>query len=317
MTKRFWTLPPTFARRSDPPLFFIVVSAAIIVPMPELFMKFTPPMSTTIFLTLSVTRLWIFSRIFVVSGSPRSSPLKESTAISPSIFSLICITVLDWWKPLKRARSEAQSYKSPDRKSISEVELGVLVPAAGIEHHDPLARLDGPLAHQEPQPGHRRRAFGTEEDPLRGGDPAHFHKEFVVGDGNGRAPALIEGVQDHRIGKGLRHPEARGRGGGVLPELGGSRSGGKCPYDRGAAGGLHGNHPGAAAAGPAEFLHFREGFPHADKPRSSAGGIEHHVREFPAELFGQLVPHRLLPLEAVRLLHRRHIEPACFPPQFL
>src|SRR5437762_1981852 len=61
---------------------------------------------------------------------------------------------------------------------------------------------------------------------------------------------------------------------------------------------------------PAEPLHLVERFPHADQAGPAAGRVDDDVGELPGEVLGELVAHRLLPLDAVRLLQRRDVEPA-------
>ena len=53
-----------------------------------------------------------------------------------------------------------------------------------------------------------------------------------------------------------------------------------------------------------------EGLPHADHAGAAAGGIDDPVGERPVELFAELVGHRLLALDPIRLLQRRDIVPA-------
>ena len=53
-----------------------------------------------------------------------------------------------------------------------------------------------------------------------------------------------------------------------------------------------------------------ESLPHADHPGASAGRIDDPVREVPIELLADLVGHRLLAFDAVRLLQSRDVVPA-------
>ena len=57
-------------------------------------------------------------------------------------------------------------------------------------------------------------------------------------------------------------------------------------------------------------LEFVECLPHADQAGAAAGRVEDDVGQPPAELLGELEAHRLLALDAVRLLERRDVEPA-------
>ncbi len=67
---------------------------------------------------------------------------------------------------------------------------------------------------------------------------------------------------------------------------------------------------GRFAADEADGLELGERLPHADQPGAAAGRIEDDVRHLPAELLGELEPHRLLALDPIRLLQRRGVEPA-------
>ena len=81
-------------------------------------------------------------------------------------------------------------------------------------------------------------------------------------------------------------------------------------HHRRAAGRLHRDHARALLADEADRLEFGERLPHADQAGAAAGRIEDHVGHLPAELLGELEPHRLLALDPVRLLERRDVEPA-------
>ena len=81
-------------------------------------------------------------------------------------------------------------------------------------------------------------------------------------------------------------------------------------HHRRAACGLHRHHPRPFAADEADGFEFGERLPHPDQAGAAAGRIEDHIRHLPAELFGQLQPHRLLALDPIGLLQRRGIEPA-------
>src|SRR5215468_1772237 len=77
-----------------------------------------------------------------------------------------------------------------------------------------------------------------------------------------------------------------------------------------ATGCLHAEHSRALRPDPSHLFHFVKGLPHADEARASARRIEDHVRQFPIKLLGQLVSHRLLAFDAIRLLQSRNVEPA-------
>ena len=73
---------------------------------------------------------------------------------------------------------------------------------------------------------------------------------------------------------------------------------------------LDDDHARPLRADPADRLQFGKGLPHADDAGAAAGRIEDHVGDFPAELLGQLDPHRLFALDAIGLAQRRTVEPA-------
>jgi hypothetical protein len=63
-------------------------------------------------------------------------------------------------------------------------------------------------------------------------------------------------------------------------------------------------------ADPAHLLHFVEGFAHANQAYAAARGIEDDVGELPSELLPELVTHRFLSFDAIRLLERGNVVPA-------
>ena len=79
--------------------------------------------------------------------------------------------------------------------------------------------------------------------------------------------------------------------------------------DRRAPGRLDADEPRQVALDPAELARLGERLVDADQPDAAAGRVDDHVRHPPAELLGDLEAHRLLALDAVRLLERRHLEP--------
>jgi len=60
---------------------------------------------------------------------------------------------------------------------------------------------------------------------------------------------------------------------------------------------------------PPQLAQFLKRLPHADQARAAASRIQNHVGELPVELLGQFQAHRLLALDAIRLLECREIEP--------
>ena len=84
------------------------------------------------------------------------------------------------------------------------------------------------------------------------------------------------------------------------------------PHHRRAARRLHRDHARALGADEADLLQLVERLPHADQAGAAAGRVEDHVGHVPAELLGEFQAHRLLALDAVRLLQRGRVEPADF-----
>jgi len=65
-----------------------------------------------------------------------------------------------------------------------------------------------------------------------------------------------------------------------------------------------------AARNPAELLHLVNRFPDADEARPATGGIQDHVRQLPAQVECDLIPHRLFAFQTIRLLECGHVEQA-------
>ena len=125
-------------------------------------------------------------------------------------------------------------------------------------------------------------------------------------------PLVAHGPQDEEVADGARHAQAVGAGVRRSPRAPLSR----CPARRRARWARSRSActvtmRGRVALGdPADGLHLVEGLPHADQAGAAAGRIDDPVGQAPVELLGQLVAHRLLALDAVRLLQRRDVVPA-------
>src|SRR5690606_32003043 len=132
----------------------------------------------------------------------------------------------------------------------------------------------------------------------------------VVGDGDGGAAGLSDRAEDEEVAYGARDAESGGVSVRVGPRLRRVLAGLPRPDDRRASGRLDGDHPGALGPDPAEALHLVERLPRAAEAGAAAGRVEDDVGQPPAELLEELVPHRLLPLDAVGLLERREVEPS-------
>ena len=67
---------------------------------------------------------------------------------------------------------------------------------------------------------------------------------------------------------------------------------------------------GRRPAASSRSFELVERLPHADHAGAAAGRIDDPVRPLPVHLLGELVGHRLLAFDAIRLFQRRHVVPA-------
>src|SRR5206468_3613402 len=124
------------------------------------------------------------------------------------------------------------------------------------------------------------------------------------------AAAVAYCGEDQEIADRPRHADAGGARMGILPALGMHGALAPGPHDRRAAFGLDRDHARPLRTDQAERLQLGEAFPHADQPRAPARRVEDQVGKRPAELPSKLEAHRLLALDPIGLLQRRHVEPA-------
>ena len=159
--------------------------------------------------------------------------------------------------------------------------------------------------------GERGAAFRRGADALVPADREHAVDHRSIGDGQRRAAALADGAQDQEVADRARHAQPVGDRRRVLPRrrlLGALL---ERADDRRTALGLHRHHPRPRwRLHPADRLHLLERLPHADHAGAAAGRIDDPVGLLPVHLLGELVGHRLLAFDAVRLLQRRHVVPA-------
>ena len=134
--------------------------------------------------------------------------------------------------------------------------------------------------------------------------------DSLVADRQGRAAAFAHRAQDQEVADRHRHANPGGEGVGVLPQRRVLLTCLEGLDDGRAALRLDGEHLGALGADPPHGFQLREGFPHADQAGSATGRIEDCLRQFPAELLGQLQSHGFLALDPVGLLQGRGVEPA-------
>ncbi len=156
---------------------------------------------------------------------------------------------------------------------------------------------------------HAAPSFGRGEEPFARGHLEDAPAHLVVRHRHRLALRLAEDLQDQVVRVRLRDAQAAGVRVRVGEADGDRLARLERPRDRRAPLGLDDDHPRPRGADPAEALHLVPRLPHPDEARAAAGGIDDDVGELPAELLGDLVSHRLLPLDAVRLLQRRDVEP--------
>ena len=138
-----------------------------------------------------------------------------------------------------------------------------------------------------------------------------------VGDGQRSPSAFADRAQNQKVANRSWHAQAVGNRRRAFPRLRLLGALLERADDRRAVLGLDRHHPRpAAGADPANPLDFLEGFPHADHAGAAAGRIDDPVRPLPVHLLGELVGHRLLAFDAIRLFQRRHVIPAERPAFF-
>src|SRR6185503_11089471 len=125
------------------------------------------------------------------------------------------------------------------------------------------------------------------------------------------ARALPQRAEHEEVTKCLGHAEASGEGLRVGPRLRLARACFERAHDGSATVGLGGYEARNVVAGdPSDLAELLESLPHADEADATAGRIDDDVGQLPFELLGELVAHRLLPLDAVGLLQRRRVVPS-------
>ena len=155
-----------------------------------------------------------------------------------------------------------------------------------------------------------RAAFGAHQEAFLVRDFVDARLDRLVRHRDREAAALAHRAQDEKIADRLRHADARRDGVRILEArrvlfalLTGA-------HHRRAAFGLHRDHARPLRADEADRLELGERLPHADQAGAAAGRVEDDVGQLPAELLGELQPHRLLAFDPVRLLQRGGVEPA-------
>src|SRR5262249_3937214 len=117
------------------------------------------------------------------------------------------------------------------------------------------------------------------------------------------AAALSHRAQHEKIADRFGYAQAVRNGSRVEPHLGPLGAFIERTHDRSAVLRLDRNHLRPNAGGlPADTLHLVERFPHANHAGAAARWIDDPVRERPGQLLTELVGHRLLAFDAIRLL---------------
>src|SRR5918998_1776872 len=184
----------------------------------------------------------------------------------------------------------------------------VLLAYAAVEDHDVLVSADLASLAQFREGGEGSRGFGAHvAHPLAAREQLHVRDRPLV-HRQGRAARFTERIEDQEVPHRGRHPDARRPGTGVFPGRGEALAAFECPDDGGAALRLHADHPRPFPAYQPERFQLPERLPHPDQARPPSRRVDDHVGKAPVPLLRQLQPHRLLALDAVRLLQRADVE---------
>src|SRR5207249_4561380 len=147
------------------------------------------------------------------------------------------------------------------------------------------------------------RGLRANGDTLAGGHAAHPFDDALLVASDRTAAAGPDGVYHHEVADRCGHAQAAGHRVRIGKQFREAFALFKGPNNGGAAVALATDQARHFfAAEPAQFPHLGERLPHTDQARAAAGRVEDHVRESPAELLGEFEAHRLLALQAVRLL---------------
>ena len=162
------------------------------------------------------------------------------------------------------------------------------------------------------QPAHGRHGRGTlrrHEHALQPSGDRQVGQQFLVVDRDRRAAGAPDRVEHEEVASALGTliPKAT-----VCASAQGSDS--RAPASKARTIGAHpvdctDTSRGSVAGDPAQLEQLAQRLVDADQPHAATGGIDDHVGHPPAELLGDLEAHRLLALDAVRLLERGNVEP--------
>ena len=157
--------------------------------------------------------------------------------------------------------------------------------------------------------GDGRGTLGAQEHPLEPSRQGQVGQQVGVVDGHRGAAGLPEGGQHQEVAQRLGHVDPERHGRGVLDQDRLVGAGLERGHDRRAPGGLHADQPRQVALDPAQLARLGERLVDADQADPATGRVDDDVGHPPAELLGDLQPHRLLALDPVGLLQRGDLEP--------
>src|ERR1019366_5123279 len=200
----------------------------------------------------------------------------------------------------------------PHRPFLRFDHVEILVGRAGVEEHHLVFLAEETAGAQLPIGNERCGPFGRGEYALHAGPGSRGREDFIVGRSDRGALAFLEYLENQVIAISLGHAQSGGKGSGASPHFGSALSPLPRFHDRRATSSLHRDHFWALGTDPAQLLHLIEGLPHADHAHATAGRIDNALRQFPTQLFGNFVAHRLLTFDAERLFKSRDIEPSFF-----
>ena len=155
----------------------------------------------------------------------------------------------------------------------------------------------------------RRGTFRADEETLFPGELVNGGHDLFLPDLDRGSVTLINRIENHVIGKSLRHTQPGGNCGCSFPKLRICFSLLECLHNGGASARLDRDHLRPLASDPSQLFHLIERFPHSDQARPPTGRIDHHIRQLVVVLFRKFIPHRFLPFKPVRLLQGRYVEP--------
>src|ERR1035437_1073223 len=182
------------------------------------------------------------------------------------------------------------------RTRIEYYDLGILRDETGGDH----LRGDGDAA----------AALRRGVDSARGREMERRGVDLVFRRPERAAVALPDRAKGPAITERARHPQSGRVRRGIFPRRGAIRAFVERAHERHATLRLRDDHLRLLRVlrQPSPFDHLADRLPDADRALAAAGRIDDRVGQPPAELFGDFVAHRLHPLDAIRLTHRRDVE---------